>query len=383
MPAVSGRIRLSAPPFSAGAATPLRGRRHQNLAERRKSIFFRPDSQIGGVFTGRRNGILKLAAQHRGQEIRSMSIAIGGSFWQQNQQSWSPDVNNRAPGSSILAASPAALFKGANNASNSSSSTASRALDALLGPFGATVMNSSTGMAVLAAQQAADRVKAKAAAVTSNVPTTSVANVATQVTFSGSLAIAGDFTAIAPAANGGYHFLSGTALQNAFNLAMLGKRSNGDAVDTVSVSGNTLTGSTSGLNAHTVFTLTLKPNSGLYTFNLANPIDLPTSRLDKFTTMNLSLLVQAVMSDGTTAPLPNRAVVEVHNGLGSADGTAHAGVVHEGGLAYTGPNNTPPPSNAPAARPKYVAPINPLTGRSYSAAGSALTANADSLNVLT
>jgi hypothetical protein len=149
------------------------------------------------------------------------------------------------------------------------------------------------------------------------------------------------------------------------------------------VTGNTLTGSTSGLNAHKVFTLTLKPDSGLYTFTLANPIDLPNSRLDKFTTMNLSLLMQAVMSDGTTAPLPNRATVEVHNGLGSADGTAHTGVVHEGGLAYTGPNNTPPPSTAPAARPKYVAPINPLTGRSYSAAGSALMANADSLNVLT
>src|SRR4030081_2435214 len=197
------------------------------------------------------------------------------SFWQQNQQMWAPDVNNRAPGSSVLAASPGALFKGA---SNGSTSAASRALDAMLGPFGATVMNSSTGMAVLAAQQAADRVKAKAAAVTSNAPTRSVANVATQVTFSGSLAIAGDFTATGPAANGGYHFLSGTALQNAFNLAMLGKKSNGDAVDTVSVSGNTLTGSTSGLNAHTVFTLTLKPNSGLYTFTLANPIDLPTSR---------------------------------------------------------------------------------------------------------
>ena len=305
------------------------------------------------------------------------------SFWQQNQQSWAPDVNNRAPGSSVLAASPGALFKGANNASNGSTSTSSRALDALLGPFGATVMNSSTGMAVLAAQQAANRVNAKAAAVTSNVPTKSVANVATQVTFSGSLAIAGDFTATGPAQNGGYHFLSGTALKNAFNLAMLGKKSNGDAVDTVSVSGNTLTGSTSGLNAHKVFTLTLKPNSGLYTFKLANPIDLPISRLDKFTTMNLSLLVHAVMSDGTTAPLPNSAVVEVHNGLGAADGTAHKGVVHEGGLAYTGPNNTPPPSKAPAAHPKYVPPINPLTGRAYSAAGSAITANADSLNILT
>ncbi len=305
------------------------------------------------------------------------------SFWQQNQQNWVPDVNNRAPGSSVLAASPMALFKGANNASNGSTSAASRALDAMLGPFGATVMNSSTGMAVIAAQQAADRVNAKAAAVTSNAPIKSVANVATQVTFSGSLAVAGDFTATGPAANGGYQFLSGTALQNMFNLAMLGKKSNGDAVDTVAVSGNPLTGSTSGLNAHKVFTLTLKPNSGLYTFTLANPIDLPTSRLDKFTTMNLSLLVQAVMSDGTTAPLPNRAVVEVHNGLGAADGTAHNGVVHEGGLAYTGPNNTPPPAKAAAARTTYVPPINPLTGRSYSAAGSALMANADSLNILT
>jgi hypothetical protein len=302
------------------------------------------------------------------------------SFWQQNQQMWAPDVNNRAPGSSVLAASPGALFKGA---SNGSTSAASRALDAMLGPFGATVMNSSTGMAVLAAQQAADRVKAKAAAVTSNAPTRSVANVATQVTFSGSLAIAGDFTATGPAANGGYHFLSGTALKNAFNLAMLGKKSNGDAVDTVSVTGNTLTGSTSGLNAHKVFTLTLKPDSGLYTFNLANPINLPTSRLDKFTTMNLSLLMQAVMSDGTTAPLPNRAVVEVHNGLGSADGTAHKGVVHQGGLAYTGPNNTPPPAKVAAVHTKYVPPINPLTGRAYSAAGSAISANADSLNILT
>jgi hypothetical protein len=253
----------------------------------------------------------------------------------------------------------------------------------LLGPFGATVMNSSTGMAVLAAQQAADRVNAKAKAVTSNVPTKSVANVGTQVTFSGSLANPDVFATTGPAQNGGYHFLSGAALKNAFNLAMLGKKSHGDAVDTVSVSGNTLTGSTSGLNAHAVFTLKLKPDSGLYTFTLVNPIDLPTSRLDKFTTMNLSLLVHAVRADGTTAPLPKSAVVEVHNGLGAANGTAHAGVVHEGGLAYTGPNNTPPPSKAPAAHPKYVPPINPLTGRAYSAAGSAITANADSLNILT
>jgi hypothetical protein len=300
------------------------------------------------------------------------------SFWQQNQQSWSGQSN----GTNALAASPAALFAGANNASTSATSSATKALDATLGPFGATVMNASTGMAVLAAQQASDRVNAATAKLNSNAPTKSVANVATQVTFSGSVASPGVFSAAGPAQNGGYQFLSGTALTNAFNLAMLGKKSNGDAVDTVTVSGNTLTGSTSGLNAHPVFTLTLKPDSGLYTFTLANPIDLPTSKLDKFTTLNLSLLVQAVSSDGTAAPLPNSATVEVHNGLGAADGTANTGVVHEGGLAYTGPNNTPPASTAPAAKPKYVAPINPLTGYPYSAAGSAVTANTVSLNVL-
>src|SRR6266404_3025105 len=106
-----------------------------------------------------------------------MSIAIGGSFWQQNQQSWSPDVNNRAPGSSVLAASPGALFKGANNASNGSTSAASRALDAMLGPFITVAPN---GPSIAS--------KARLAAVTSNVPTKSVGNVATQVTFSGSLA---------------------------------------------------------------------------------------------------------------------------------------------------------------------------------------------------
>ena len=312
-----------------------------------------------------------------------MSMFVNAtSFWQQNQQNWNAQ-GAQANGSSVLAASAATLFKGANNASSSSNSASSQALDALLGPFGATVMNSSTGMAVLVAQQASDRVNAATAKLSSNAPTTSVANVGTQVTFSGSLASPGVFGTAGPAQSGGYQFLSGTALQSAFNLAMLGKKSNGDAVDTVTVSGNTLTASTSGLNAHPVFTLALKPASGLYTFTLVNPIDLPTSKLDKLSTLNLSLLVNAVSSDGKTATLPNSAVIEVHNGLGAADGTAHAGVVHEGGLAYTGPNNTPAPSTAPAARPKYVAPINPLTGKPYSAAGSAITANAISLNVLT
>jgi hypothetical protein len=98
--------------------------------------------------------------------------------------------------------------------------------------------------------------------------------------------------------------------------------------------------------------------------------------------LNLSLLVHGVKADGTQVTLTNSAVIEVHNGLGRADGTAHQGEVHEGGLAYTGPKNTPAPA-ASTVRPKYVAPINPLTGHPYTAAGSALTANASAVNVLT
>jgi hypothetical protein len=73
------------------------------------------------------------------------------------------------------------------------------------------------------AQQASDRVNAATAKLSSNAPTTSVANVATQVTFSGSLASPGVLGTAGPAPKGGYHFSSGSALENGFNLAMLGK----------------------------------------------------------------------------------------------------------------------------------------------------------------
>jgi len=103
----------------------------------------------------------------------------------------------------------------------------------------------------------------------------------------------------------------------------------------------------------------------MWTFTLVNPIDLPSSKIDQlkdqFTTLNLSGLMQAVKSDGTTMGLRDNVTIEVHNHLGSATGTATAGIVHEGGLAYTGPSTT-----AATAKPaKYRPPINPLTGRGY------------------
>jgi len=47
------------------------------------------------------------------------------------------------------------------------------------------------------------------------------------------------------------------ALKTNFKAAFGAKMSNGEFIDTYSILGNTLTGSTSGPNAHDVFTLTL------------------------------------------------------------------------------------------------------------------------------
>ena len=306
------------------------------------------------------------------------------SLWQQNQN-WSAAQANRLSADETLAATSAQLF-GTSNATRSNMSPAEKALQATLGPFGSTIMNSSTGTAVLAAQQAANRVNAATAKLKSfNAPAKSVAGVSTQVTFSGTLAGAADFGTTGPAPDGGFKFLSGEALKTGFTVAMIGRKSHGEAIDTVSVTGNTLTASTSGLNAHPVFTMTLKPDSGLYTFKLVNPIDAPTTKgkEDKFTTLNLSLLVQGVKADGRTMVLPNSAVIEVHTGLGRARGTASLGVIYEGGLAYTGPTKTAAPSKAPVKRPKYVPPVNPLTGRGYSAKGSAAAATSNVINILT
>jgi hypothetical protein len=304
------------------------------------------------------------------------------SFWQQDQ-SWNTGSTNQLGSASVFSASASTLFGGNSAASSSTATSADKALQATLGPFGATVMNASTGAAVLAAQQATNRVNAATAKVSNNQPAVSVGNVASQTTFAGSAAVAGVFGSSGPASNGGYQFVSGDALQKAFSVAMIGKTSNGDAIDTVTVTGNTLIAATSGVNAHQVFRLALKPDSGLYTFTLVNPVDLKASRLDQSVTMDLSPLIHAVRSDGSTASLQNSTVIEVHNGLSSSNEAGGHGMVYEGGLAYTGPTNTVPAATTkPAAPVKYVAPVNPLTGYPYSAAGSSLTANASAVNVL-
>jgi hypothetical protein len=93
--------------------------------------------------------------------------------------------------------------------------------------------------------------------------------------------------------------------------------------------------------------------------------------------------MQGVNANGGTTTLPDSAaVIEVHNGLGAAKNVAGIGVIHEGGLAYTGPNNTPAPTKAAKPTP-YSAPINPLTGKGYSAAAGASSATFGATSVLT
>jgi hypothetical protein len=290
------------------------------------------------------------------------------SFFQQDQNWFTGQANAAAQTDSTTISR---LFGG--------SSTSTDSADSLLGQFGTITMNASTGAAVLAARQASDRVNQQTAKLKSNAPDQSDLNVATQVTFSGSLGNNVDFGTTGPSPAGGFQFLTGTDLQEAFKDAMTALQSNGDAIDTVTVSGDTLTASTSGLNAHPVFTLSLKPDSGLYTFTLLNPVNVPQSRLDKFTTLDLSGLVQAVKADGTTIALPDTAAIQVHNRKGAATATSSGGAVYEGGLAYTGPNNTPP-TTTPTT---YTAPTNPLTGKAYVGTTAATAATFGAVNIFT
>jgi hypothetical protein len=310
------------------------------------------------------------------------------SFWQQSQ-SW------RAAQAATTGTDSTTLGRLFGSSKNSLSNTTTNATNSLLGDVGATMVNEASAAAVLAARQANDRINKQVAKVTSNAPTTSDANISAQVTYAGSLAGLAEFGTAGPSPGGGFRFVTGSDMAAQFKAAMTGLKSNGDAIDTVNVIGNTLIAATSGINAHQVFRLALKPDSGLFTFTLVNPIDMKTSRLDKTTTLDLSGLVQAVTSDGTAMALSNGVVMQVHNGkgqakaatfqthdaLGNVTGLATAGAVYEGGLAYTGPTNTPPAAKSKTPV-KYTPPTNPLTGKGYAASSQAAAATFGFLNIL-
>jgi hypothetical protein len=314
------------------------------------------------------------------------------SFYSQDQSWFSANsASSNAASATSLFNTPATQ---ANNTSatvggatpNGSASGMSSSESAMLGSVGTIMMNASTGKAVIAAQEASNRANAVQNVSTEDgQPTKSVANVATQVSVTGSLSSFADFGSVGPSSSGGFEFLTGSALQSAFTNALTGVSSNGEPVDTVTVIGNTLFAETSGTNAHVVFQLALKPQSGTYTFTLDQPIDQKKTLIPESKTIDLSSLVQAVANDGTTQSLPSSLVIKVANKLGNSKQTANGGTVHEGGLAYTGPNNTTATttSKTPAKPKPYTVPINPLTGRGYSKAAGAAAATFGATSLLT
>jgi len=239
--------------------------------------------------------------------------------------------------------------------------------------FADAVVKNVTSAGMLAARQGATRVK-KLVADKLSQSDKQVGSLGDQVTFSGALTGLVDFGAAGPSASGGFQFKSGSALQDAFSLAAPGITSHGEAVDKVMVSGNTLTAGTSGKDAHDVFTLSLRPDSGLWTFTLVNPVDQLSNKSYQFRLLNLTGLMQGVKSDGATDALSGSVTIRINNDLGRATGKGNEGVVHQAGLTYSAP------STAAASGPKkYTPPINPLTGRGYAAASMATSST---LNIL-
>jgi hypothetical protein len=312
------------------------------------------------------------------------------SFWAQDQNRWSnaaaldqqlSDMNASAAkmfsGPASSTTSPTNVLSAANSTSNS-----------VINAFGTIALNASLNAAVLAAQEGNNRISNKTAQI--NTATTAPGgDLSDQVTFNGSLGV--DFGPSGPAMGGAYHFKSGTDLQTAFNTALSGQTSEGAAIDTVSVSGNTLTASTSGTNAHDVFNLTLNSDTGTYTFQLKAPIDMSTN---KGTSKSLFLqgLMQATSANGQQASLPE-VEMDIYNNYGSVQNQGNWALLHEGSISYgtsngiassssssstSGSSST---SSSSSKSTKYTPPTDPLTGRGYTTSTSASLGVINSVNI--
>ena len=281
---------------------------------------------------------------------------------------------------------------------NPSASTAPSVLStpspfAVINTFGQIFLNSSLNRAVLAAQEGNDRVKVLTAKQQGNSSPPPAGDLSSQVTFAGSLGV--NFGKDGPAAGGAYHFVSGAALQANFKAAFGAKMSNGEFIDTVSVLGNTMTGSTSGPKAHDVFTLTLHPDSGLYTFQLLAPIDQKTTK-GSFNSVFLQSLFQAVSSTGQKMQMPT-VEMDIYNNYGSAQSQGNWALLHEGSLTYHDPrtvslSNTSAVSTATASGTSsssststssktYTPPTDPRTTYGYTTSTSAGLAVINSVNI--
>jgi hypothetical protein len=316
---------------------------------------------------------------------RKSRVMSSISFWAQNQA---------AHGAAAAAhdrifndTSVSKLFTGGNpSASKTPNVMSTESPYAVINTFGQVFLNSSLSRAILAAQEGNDRVKALTAKQQGNGLPPPSGDLSSQVTFSGSLGV--NFGPDGPAQGGGYHFVSGAALKANFKASFGAKMSNGEFIDTYSILGNTLTGSTSGPDAHDVFTLTLHPDSGLYTFKLLAPIDQKTTK-GSFNKVFLNSLFQAVSSTGQKQSIPT-VEMDVYNDYGSVQSQGNWALLHEGSLTYKDPNsvtlsNTDAVANATgsstSAAKAYTVPTDPRTTYGYTTSTSAGLGVINSVNI--
>jgi hypothetical protein len=318
-----------------------------------------------------------------------MSSSI--SFWAQNQaaQAAATAANDRL----FSDTSTSKLFTSGNpSASQTLSVLSTPSPYAVINTFGQVFLNASMNRAILAAQQGSDRVKALTAQQQGNTLPPPAGDLSSQVRFAGSLGV--NFGKDGPAAGGGYHFVSGAALQTNFKAAFGAKMSEGEFIDTVSVVGNTMTGSTSGPNAHDVFTLTLQPDTGMYTFQLLAPIDQKTTK-GSFNGVFLQSLFQAVSSTGQKQSIPT-IELDIYNDYGSVQSKGNWALLHEGSLTYKDPSSVTLSSsdavstatgsssgsstNSTSSTP-YKAPTDPRTTYGYTTSTSAALGVINSVNI--
>jgi hypothetical protein len=261
--------------------------------------------------------------------------------------------------------------------------------------FGQAVLNDAMNSAILAANEGNKRVQQQTAAAQGNAIAPPAGDLSSQVTFSGALNV--DFGKNGPAMGGGYSFVSGSDLQTNLKVAFGSLMSGGEAIDTVSVVGDTMTGSTSGPNAHDVFTLTLHPDTGLYNFQLVGPID-QSSQKGAFKSIYLQSLMQATSAAGQKLSVPT-IQMDVYNDYGDVQSQGNWAVMHEASLTYKDPStidlgasSTGSSSSTGGASSSgtttgsttasaYTAPTDPRTGYGYTSNSAAAFALVNTVNI--
>jgi hypothetical protein len=304
-------------------------------------------------------------------------MSSGISFWASNQaaRASSAEANERL----FSDKTASKLFtKGNPSASTTPGVMTEPDPYAVINPFGQAFLNQSMTAAVLAAQAGKDRVDQATITAQNGTATKPIGDFSSQLTWSAALKV--DFGNDGPAPGGGYRFLSGKALQDAFKIAVGAKKSDGEAIDTVSVFGDTLTGSTSGDNAHDVFTLKLNRNSGIYEFKLLAPID-QSNKKGSYNSVYLRGLMEAVSASGQKVQLPN-IELNIYNDYGQANGKGNWGILHEASLTYKDPSTITSTTTADTSTTTtYTPPTDSRTLRGYTSNTSAAKGVINSVNI--